>query len=43
MNDPKKYSKPVLKNWGTVADLTKTGLTNSGNDAKQGSVASQGQ
>jgi len=39
----KEYRKPEIKAWGTVADLTATGLTRPGNDAKSGSVASQGQ
>jgi len=39
----KEYSRPELKNWGTVADLTQTGLTRPGDDAKSGSVLSQGQ
>ena len=34
----KEYRKPEIKAWGTVADLTATGLTNPGNDAKSGSV-----
>lgn len=36
------YTTPVLKTWGTVFDLTRTGLTNPGADAKSGSVLSQG-
>jgi len=39
----KDYHKPEIKAWGTVADLTATGLTHPGDDAKQGSAASQGQ
>jgi hypothetical protein len=38
----KEYQRPELKNWGTVADLTQTGLTNPGGDAKSGSRPSQG-
>lgn len=38
----KSYTSPRLKKWGTVTDLTKTGLTNPGGDAKSGSVASPG-
>jgi len=38
----KVYQKPELKKWGTVADLTKTGLTYNGGDAKIGSRPSQG-
>jgi hypothetical protein len=34
----KDYQKPEIKAWGTVADLTATGMTNPGNDAKAGSV-----
>ena len=32
------YVAPTLKRWGTVADLTKTGLTNESDDGKNGSV-----
>ncbi len=39
----KPYTVPALHKWGTVADLTHTGLTNSGGDAKSGSVSSQGE
>jgi hypothetical protein len=38
----KEYHKPEIKSWGTVADLTATGLTHPGNDAKSGSAASMG-
>jgi hypothetical protein len=38
----KDYNKPEIKAWGTVADLTATGMTRPGNDAKAGSAASQG-
>ncbi|MGB5676019.1 MAG: hypothetical protein WBO43_15920, partial [Gemmatimonadota bacterium] len=38
----KEYRKPEIKAWGTVADLTATGMTNPGNDAKAGSAASMG-
>jgi len=38
----KEYCKPEIKAWGTVADLTATGRTNPGNDAKSGSAASMG-
>ena len=36
------YVQPELKTIGAVADLTKTGTTNPGPDAKAGSVSSQG-
>ncbi|HLV01489.1 MAG TPA: hypothetical protein VKZ59_09490 [Acidobacteriota bacterium] len=36
------YTTPVLKTWGTVFDLTRTGLTHPGADAKAGSVLSKG-
>ncbi|CAN5573991.1 hypothetical protein BH20CHL7_BH20CHL7_03410 [soil metagenome] len=36
------YTEPKLEEWGTVADLTQTGLTRPGTDAKGGSAASQG-
>jgi len=39
----KSYSAPEFEEFGTVADLTETGLTTSGGDAKMGSVASMGQ
>jgi hypothetical protein len=38
----KTYRQPTLKKWGTVADLTKTGLTFEGGDAKIGSAMSRG-
>lgn len=38
----KDYHKPEIKAWGTVADLTATGLTHPGSDAKSGSAASMG-
>lgn len=38
----KPYDSPKLKKWGTMADLTRTGLTNPGGDAKSGSRPSQG-
>ena len=40
--DKKQYEAPRLREWGTVADLTATGKTMPGNDAKEGSAASQG-
>jgi len=39
----KTYSTPSLSEWGTVTDLTQTGLTNPGDDGKSGSRPSQGQ
>ena len=38
----KQYRKPEVQDWGTVTDLTATGSTQSGPDAKDGSVASMG-
>jgi hypothetical protein len=38
----KSYTTPKLKKWGTVADLTQTGKTNEGGDAKNGSSGSGG-
>ncbi len=38
----KSYETPKLVSLGTVADLTQTGLTNPGPDAKSGSVLSEG-
>ncbi len=39
----KQYDTPELQDWGTVRELTATGMTNPGGDAKQGSVLSRGQ
>jgi hypothetical protein len=36
------YQAPKLDEWGTVADLTETGLTNPGEDGKAGSRPSEG-
>ena len=38
----KSYSKPELLKFGTVADLTKTGQSYEGGDAKIGSALSKG-
>jgi hypothetical protein len=37
------YTQPHLEAIGSVADLTRTGLTQPGGDGKEGSVASMGQ
>ena len=37
-NAKKSYNAPSVKRWGTVEDLTKTGLTDNGGDGKIGSV-----
>jgi hypothetical protein len=37
-----EYQEPELEEWGTVTDLTQTGLTRPGNDNKSGSRPSQG-
>jgi hypothetical protein len=42
METKKPYTSPELKKWGTVADLTQTGKTTEGNDAKTGSSPSSG-
>ena len=42
MIDKKAYVTPTLANLGSVTDLTQTGRTNPGPDAKSGSVSSQG-
>lgn len=34
----KTYSRPALKKWGTLIDLTKTGCTHAGGDMRNGSV-----
>lgn len=36
------YTAPTVEQWGTVRELTLTGKTTEGGDAKTGSVASQG-
>jgi hypothetical protein len=38
----KDYTTPEVEDFGTVADLTQTGLTNPGADAKAGSRPSNG-
>jgi hypothetical protein len=38
----KAYTSPSLKKWGKVAELTQTGLTTAGGDAKAGSRPSEG-
>lgn len=40
--EKKPYRAPEIRDWGTVVDLTATGLTHPGSDAKEGSAASQG-
>lgn len=42
MTDKQTYQAPKLVALGTVADLTQTGLTNPGSDAKSGSRPSSG-
>jgi hypothetical protein len=42
-SEKKTYRRPTVQDWGTVTDLTATGLTNPGDDAKSGSVASMGE
>lgn len=43
MNEqPKDYKAPQIRDLGTVTDLTQTGLTRPGDDAKSGSQPSQG-
>ena len=39
LNAKKVYTAPKLKEWGSVADLTRTGLTHEGDDGKLGSIA----
>ena len=34
----KSYTAPTLKVWGKVSDLTRTGQTRDGDDAKGGSI-----
>jgi len=38
----KPYSPPAIKLWGDVHDLTATGLSSGGGDAKTGTAMSQG-
>ena len=38
----KDYIAPEVRDWGTVAQMTATGKTHPGDDAKGGSAASQG-
>jgi hypothetical protein len=40
--EKKTYNRPEIKSWGTVAELTATGMTMPGGDNKSGSAASQG-
>ncbi len=42
MSNNQEYKVPKLVTLGNVADLTKTGTTQAGADAKVGSVSSQG-
>ena len=42
MSKTQTYKAPKLVTLGSVADLTKTGLTNPGSDIKSGSVGSPG-
>lgn len=43
VNETKKsYASPQLVTWGSVEDLTQTGLTNPGGDQKGGSAPSNG-
>jgi len=43
MSNIQEYKAPKLVTLGSVSDLTKTGLSNPGGDAKSGSVLSNGQ
>jgi hypothetical protein len=40
--EKRSYVRPAIEDFGNVVDLTATGLTNPGGDAKQGSVLSPG-
>lgn len=42
-HEKKQYRKPQVRDWGTVTELTATGQTMPGSDAKSGSSSSQGQ
>ena len=39
---PEGYTSPRIEDFGTVTELTLTGLTNPGEDGKTGSVDSPG-
>ena len=41
--EKKVYVRPSIEDHGKVADLTATGITTGGDDAKGGSAASQGE
>jgi hypothetical protein len=41
--EKKQYRTPEVQDWGTVTELTATGQTQPGPDAKEGSASSQGQ
>jgi hypothetical protein len=40
--EKRDYETPVIRDWGTVTQLTQTGRTNLGADAKMGSAGSSG-
>jgi hypothetical protein len=40
--EKRSYVRPAIEDFGNVVDLTATGLTNPGDDQKQGSVLSPG-
>jgi hypothetical protein len=42
LSQKKVYVRPSIEDHGKVAEVTATGLTKPGGDAKSGSVASQG-
>jgi len=42
MEGKRLYVRPELKTLGSVADLTRTGITNPGGDGKSGSAVSKG-
>jgi len=42
LSEKKVYVRPSIEDHGKVAEVTATGLTNPGGDAKSGSVASKG-
>lgn len=43
MDQKKTYEEPTLTRWGSLTELTQTGETNPGGDAKFGSRPSSGQ
>ena len=43
MTEQRRYTKPEVRSWGRVTEVTRTGLTMPNGDMKAGSRPSQGQ